>query len=258
MKLDKNIKDYFTYGFELEGNFTYHLLKKIDREAALMRKKENRLNFVERKFDGSVRDLCPSIPHYEIVAEEEVNVGIFKDFDNMLKILGMFRNEKDYFSNYSCGLHVHIKPKKRELRRLFADYDYIRNLQNFARLNLCPEVRARIEGMANTTNYCKTYGNFISTLYSWKGSQKYLFVRNHPLGTLEFRFLSACEHKVENAKRFFGYLFRTLSKVKPIKEKTSFIEISSEKEPHNYNKNYIIKTKEKRKIDFIINHSIHF
>lgn len=196
----------FTFGFELEGIFSNGLIEELYDDSSL--------DFCA-KDDGSVSvsntkglDLA-----YDSEGElvREVNLGIFKSLEGLLAYLKMFENGENYQSNDSCGLHIHIKPKSDELRAKIFDRKFIVKLERYAEL-LCPETRARIVD-EQKSYYCKCHYSARGLLQDYRNRTKYLFLRNHPSGTLEFRFFSACEHKLLNVKRFFDYFFEELNKM---------------------------------------------
>ena len=201
----------FTYGFEIEGLFRIDL--------------QNRLYDIfqaKLKGDGSV-----GINKYEFTDRiiintrdwdgDEYAIGVFDTFKKMLDTIKIFENNKNYVSNKTCGMHIHIKPKPQyqNLHHTISDYQFIKNLQEFASKNLCEKIRKRIA----TNEYCHPYTTLPITRHRWNAGNKYQFVRNHPQGTLEFRFFSACEHKESNIQLFFYHFFRELKKIKKVKEK---------------------------------------
>lgn len=208
----KNLKKNFTYGFEIEGRFDEKLCRRIKREFG-----------INCKDDGSVNvDMREDDDNWE---GEEFALGVFQSFDKMIRILKWFKNDENYYENYTCGIHVHIKPKEKKinnlLRCMIGDYDFIQNLQNFAKKNLCKETKKRLK----TSSYCYPYGSFTTTLREWRGKKKYAFIGNHPLGTFEFRFFSTCKHKIKNIKTFFNYFFAELAKVKAKKREELDVKI---------------------------------
>jgi len=207
----------FTWGFELEGVFARSIVEKVYR---LGLKKGFR---IEGKYDGSVNDALISAADFETERDNEgaiteINVGVFKRFDEMVKVLEAF-NRKNYISDDSCGLHIHIKPKagKEFLNGQIFDSDFIENIQHFAWL-LCDHIRG--ERMEN--RYCLPAKTFSRKLRNYKYKTKYTFMGNHPQGTTEFRFFSACNHKADNVKKFFKYFGEKLGKKKIFVKKFLF------------------------------------
>ncbi|MAG45107.1 hypothetical protein CL633_04455 [bacterium] len=177
-------KNSFTYGFELEGSFHENIL--------------DRLGIENPKEDGSV-----NIDHNYDWRGEEIDLGIFQTFNAMMEKLKMFTSDV-YRSNQTCGLHVHIKPKKHKLTNFILDFTLIQKLQKYAESELCLCVQDRLQ---NNT-YCRKYQDIINTHKEIKRYEKYRFFRNHPIETLEFRFFSACSHKIDNVNKFLGFLVK--------------------------------------------------
>jgi len=213
-----NLSKHFSFGFEIEGAFARSLILDI----------QNTNYEYDLKSDGSVNS--PIIPeklysqfgnHYQ-----EISIGIFKGFTEMLEILKWFKNENNFLFNNSCGLHIHIKPKgvkANELRYLMGDYSFIRKLQKYANNDLCKCVKMRTDNRGGM--YCRNYGSFTKSKLLWEQNSKYVFVGNHPrFRTFEFRFFSPCKHKERNVKKFFKFYFTTLGKMKSEKNKIYRLE----------------------------------
>jgi len=220
--MDTIKSNYFTYGFELEGVFGIDVIDKVEG-----------LGYdVDLKEDGSVRDRdlpysnmaeysheCNHDNHDEDESCDDDNtgtateagIGIFKDFKSFISVLALFKNEKNYFENDSCGLHVHIKPKKsyEDTRYMAFDKKLIKNVQSYASSSLCEHVRQRVA----SNSYCKSWGSFSDMLYKYKRREKYSFMGNHHSGTIEFRFFAPCKHKVENVFKFFKFFFAELNRI---------------------------------------------
>src|SRR3990167_3904110 len=201
MKFNKNS---FTYGVEIEGGFTTELLDSLD----------DSFN-VQRKSDGSV-DLKREdyrLADMGLVANgvSEISVGVFYNQEDLMKCLKMV-DVKSHFQNNTCGLHLHLKPKTKvaDLKNAIANFSFIEKLQNYGFSHLCKCVKAR-----KNVHYCESYHEkFIRN--DWRRQTKYRFVRNHPSGTFEFRFLAPCKHKVENVQKFLKYFFEELKKVNSV------------------------------------------
>ena len=203
--------DDFTYGFEVEGFFADSLIQAL---------KGLRLDF-KGGADGSVNDrimdkVKPLQDDFIDDGIEEIKIGIFKRRRDMLKVLSMIQPKKNHFFDRTCGLHLHIKPKKDNgsVGKLIEDMDFLKKIQQFAYENLCSHIKSR-----KSNTFCLTYRNFNHTLRDLRQQQKYRFIRHHSnYGTYEMRFFSPCEHKVENVKKFLAYFMRELNKVQPKKE----------------------------------------
>lgn len=211
----------FTYGFEIEGIFRKELRKK------LLELEESLGWDTYLKGDGSVHggDICRSAgiyDTYEIAHGTEYNIGIFNNLKDLLGAIKIFENGKNYYMDESCGLHLHIKPKRdiKNTKGLFWDLDLIKKLEEFADTKLCSCVKKR-----KGNRYCEQYNDFERFLEDYKYGEKYRFVRNHPSGTMEFRFLSPCKHKEENVEKFVKYLISNLSKQEAKKSDTIELEV---------------------------------
>ena len=212
----RNLENKFTYGFEIEGLFSRKL-----RDSLSMQLSERNFR-LEIHGDSSVNiDKDAGDENISYSDGQEFTLGIFPYFGDVLKFLDLFKSP-DYEFNRSCGLHVHIMPKALELglRELTADIGLIKASQKWAFENLCNHIKHERKG----SDYCRNYPVAIQNFsLQWRRSSKYHFVRNHPLGTFEFRFFSACTHKVDNVKKFFSFFFDELSKIKPQKNFTSTV-----------------------------------
>jgi len=201
----------FTYGFEMEGAFLTTFLDELYQS-----KRKLRISKFETKTDGSVDvERLPSGIKSSAIDDryQELAIGIFNDFNRMLKVIKLFKNDKNFFQNSSCGLHIHIAPKSTEYRDKICDLDFIRKLQEWSAENLCSHVRSRLRD----NHYCEPYSlkdkwGFNESYSSFKSGNKYKFIHNHhTYKTFEFRFFSTCKHKEENVEKFFKFFFDTLA-----------------------------------------------
>ena len=206
----------FTYGFELEGSFSYPLVSKLQTYAA-----ENKLHFVY-KTDGSV--YC----NHSVFAPtrySELNLGVFKSYDSMMKVMAMFDRE-NYFSNTTCGLHIHIKPKyywnREKLEDMFWSYEFVKKMQVFADTKLCNCQHVRLNSLPGE-HYAPNHKNFADMRNNFHRRTKFIFVGKHPSGTYEFRFFSPCEHMIENVNKFFKFAFYELEHMTPDKSRRAIL-----------------------------------
>ncbi len=202
--MDKITQNSFTYGFEIEGLFSKSVINKL-----------NGLCSVDRKTDGSVhgRDIASTnridlddIEGGSYWSPTELGLGVFSNIKSLLEVMGLFINKKTYFMDESCGLHLHIKAKELENREVFWDLPLIKKLEEFAFTELCNCQKKRKDN-----RFCLNYGAFRCFYSDIVSKTKYRFVRNHPSGTMEFRFFCPCEHKVENVEKFLNYTFELLN-----------------------------------------------
>ena len=196
----------FTWGFELEGLFSQKLVDELEnqREYDLELKDDGSVSvesngeFEPAEYENNNGDM------YEI---NEVAMGVFDRFERLQEYLAKFKNGKNYLSNDTCGLHIHIKPKmKMQLKDMCFDKDFILKIQEYSKL-LCAHIGDRV---ANN-HFCQPQFTFRNMFNNYRHKTKYAFMGNHPQGTIEFRFLSACEHKSQNVERFFQYFIEQLN-----------------------------------------------
>ncbi len=212
--------DSFTYGWEIEGIFTKRLLSRLmTGKSDLVIKTDGSVKYEKllkeyRQRTGGDDDIYKD--------KQEITLGVFKEFDGMVKALSLI-NESNHVWDQSCGMHLHIKPKRSLdlMQGRIIDYDFMDKLQKFADSNLCEHIKER-----NNNQYCKRYNN-IQEL-TWNMVQdKYRFIRLHnQYKTFEMRFLSPCEHKVDNVKKFMAYFVQELNPIKTIKTGTIVFEDS--------------------------------
>ena len=212
-----------TFGFEIEGMFAKKLIRNFDRN--------NRGRFKE---DGSVNLRCDEVDDfvdkYDLMADDlqfsyqEFESKIFKDYEEMLKVMNKF-TPPNFLYNSSCGLHLHIgntKLKNHIWQGLFNNWKLITELQNWAKDKLCD---CQTRRLANGNSYCRLYPTKKKLINDFNHLEKYNFMAFHPLGTLEFRFFSPCEHKVENVKKLTEKILNYIIETKPIIKKNSKLEI---------------------------------
>ena len=196
----------FTYGIECEGIFGNGLIDMIEDEGSFDLKYDSsvRYNNIRDKFNLKSEDITDD-------QHTEVNLGVYTNSLMLLKALKMFKNGENYWTDKSCGLHLHIKPKRRfkDITDIFWDYKLIKKLEKYAFSELCEHVQAR-----KLEHFCHKYGGFDSFLYDYRTSEKYRFVHRHEQGTWEFRFFAPCEHKLDNMKKFLKYFYKEINKQK--------------------------------------------
>ncbi len=239
----------FTWGYELEGRFTKEICDTLKDTKDYYNGKYG----VSTHYDSSV--MLP-IPNLNWLNKDytEIILGIFQDFETMIKTFEYFKEGKNYLQNETCSLHVHIKNKNgRNDHCKVGDKDLLRKAENFAFTKLCKETRKR-----KTNKYCQSY--YIKGGENWERRKKYSFIRNHPSGTLEFRFFSSC-HKKKNIIKFFKFFFNELEKVENYKKGNFIIQNTNKLESiNNYFKlqnlenekfktNYKLKIKSKENIN---------
>ena len=203
-----------TYGFEIEGVFGETLPRLLKKKKVTYTESGDgsvRQNNIVKKYGLKTKNILAD-------GEAEIKAGVFDNLKQMETALALFENGKNYWADTSCGLHIHIKGKEGtdQFGALFWDLVFIRKLENFAYANLCQCVKDR-----KNNQYCQPYKTFEKFYQDYCDHEKYRFVRKHPQGTMEFRFFSPCEHKEENVKKFFAYMFAELENQKQIKTKTT-------------------------------------
>ena len=195
----------FSFGFEIEGVFSTKIFEKLEFDED-----------GEFKADGSVQGLEENV--FDSQADwQEYASGVFTDWLELKKTLKIFGKE-NFAWNQTCGLHFHLKAKGRKskndfLRFLAGNFDVIKKLQDFAKNNLCGCLRERL-----ANNYFfRNYQAGREIIRSAESGDKYRFLRFHPSGTLEFRFLPPCEHKAENVRKMILYFLTLLNSKKNYK-----------------------------------------
>jgi len=204
MKFNQNS---FTYGVEVEGYFTNSLISKLEDNVNLIKKTDGSVHLEIDDIKCNKNDIA-RIENESSSFVSEINIGVFYQFKKLIECLKMI-DEKNHFENESCGLHLHIKPKTKfsDYRGIVGDFNFIDKLQKFGFNKLCKCVKIR-----KGNDYCLIY-TADDIRRKWNSRNKYQFVRNHPTGTFEFRFLAPCKHKVENIKKFLTYFLIELNKV---------------------------------------------
>lgn len=193
----------FTYGFELEGSF----LSGVDRIIPGI-----------YKSDGSVNIGSPiNTPTLEY--KREFESPVYQDFEDMIKALDGFKSQyinsqnsyapsknpreegANHFWNYTCGLHLNIALAEDtsaiKLFNLITNFKFIESMQKEA-IEFCSHQKYRLQ---KNNMYCKPYKDTEELRRMARVNNKYQFVRFHPEKRLEFRFLAACEHKVDNVTK---------------------------------------------------------
>lgn len=210
-----------TFGFEIEGTFHNDLINYL---------KDNELGRFSS--DGSVNsaDDC-SFDDFNLDSDYEEFKSFPVNYDKAMDLLAKFTADNYYYNN-SCGLHLHIKFNGEYLRNshaLFNNYKFIKKLQTcFSDFNktLCQCQRERMT--ADRSYYCKNYKNKHDLYtYGYKDNNKYQFMRFHPQGTLEFRFLMPCEHKVKNTATLINMICEYLADNEIINRKKIDLETNS-------------------------------
>lgn len=197
------MKPVLTFGFELEGVCEKEFWSELQGYG----------NFTH---DGSVRSYELGRGKEKVEMQQidycEFRSKVFTDSDKLLLLLDRFKNDKNYFSNKSCGLHLHIGSRNSEYRAylvsLLRSYRILTNLQNRAR-ELCHHIKRE----RTRCEYCQFFPRSLSDMFEGlQSSSKYHFVNFHEQGTLEFRFFSACQHKVKNVADFLDTFLHEIGK----------------------------------------------
>lgn len=215
MKFKKKKIFSLTFGFELEGRFALNFNPGV---------RESLSDGSQWHYDGSVCINSSDLP-VSVLSFEEYCSPVFKKETHLMARLARFKNDKNYFMDDTCGLHLHIGASSKNqkiLQNLCASYDFLTAFYDLA-LTFCPCQKARLK---NKNNYCLNYEkyNFIGEL---KNKEKYRFCRWHPQGTLEFRFLSPCVHKIENTEKTIAFFKKYLSAYNRIADLTLPADMTS-------------------------------
>lgn len=162
---------------------------------------------------------CSGTGRREANDVREYASGVFDEADKMLDTMQMF-DPKNYVWDFSCGLHLHIGGElfneaganideaSAELKSVFCDYKFLQAVRKSALNEFCSH---QAERLARHASYCEWVGRqtLINTFYN---HHKYSFLNFHPQGTLEFRFLCPCEHKIANVKKLLAMIDEHLNK----------------------------------------------
>lgn len=230
------MKQHFTYGFEIEGMFSTVLLReevwkagqkkqdlsvKIPEPIGTIRpiiEIEHRIE-ADLSFSRYIARTSPATypPSDNITIKAfpvtEFCSPVFETFDEMLAALKMF-NEKTFYANSSCGLHIHIKEvgeKGRMLRSFLEDWHMNQKCVKIARRLAQQQNYNAILDRIDYNDFCRPYSHKDIFLSEWRNGEKRRFIRNHPSGTLEFRFFSPLPGKDEFVLAFFDKMFDVLS-----------------------------------------------
>lgn len=227
--MDNNILNQLSFGFEIEGVFKQGLgkalgdgrfvsdgsvrLETVPWEAEII----PRYSSCEACIHDSNRIVSYCEEHHAIYRREgqvstEYASNIFKDFPICLEALKKF-NKKNHLWNSTCGLHFHVGIKDKPWQLLRAAATNLKFLQYVTgeAKGWCECQKRRLNG---SRHFFQDYSNAIELLAASRGNiQKYRIVNFHPIyHTLEFRFLSPCEHKVANIVKLLGLLTSYLGK----------------------------------------------
>jgi hypothetical protein len=215
-----------TYGAEMEGAFSIALFGAIDQK---------RLGIF--KHDGSV-----NVPHDQLTFPRSERVQFSEvaskilNYKGIIDFLSLFTDD-NYTYNMSTGLHLHIGLKKvggRILQGALCDFKLISKLQKIALTEMCDCQKERLRDENNYYfNLAKTKNSLIN---NYRTQTKYKFLRFHPSGTLEFRFLKPCVHKIENVKKLIDEIIKYLNETQVIKKRG----VKEEVKPYvlEYERNY--------------------
>lgn len=148
--------------------------------------------------------------------------------DDAKNALAVF-TPKNYVSDSSCGLHVHVsagteKSEYREdlwkyrfrLHRLLTDWEFINRVQTLSQWCTC--VRERL----TSCQYCKPYANEQELKKLYIRKEKYRVMNFHEQGTIEFRFLAACKHRNKNFARLLNMVLQHFTRTEYIVPVKSF------------------------------------
>ncbi len=210
----------FTFGFEIEGYFHNNLKTDLPensflngswhedgsvhisdirwRANELLRTRANSLDTTEEELRGRN---CST----------EYSSPVFEDFETFHQTLQAFKFNENYIANDSCGLHVHVKQKPDALfERSLLTSRHGQKFMYTAALTLAKKMKlqTQIARLTGKAKYCMPYKYEDTRLLNaeWKNHEKYRFVRNHPQGTMEFRFFSPLGKKDEYVHAFFDKL----------------------------------------------------
>lgn len=206
----------FTYGVELEGAFTKTLISKMmEGKHTLNAKTDSSVRW--HRIISTCKKTIPGFNIHSIVSgKQEIDIGVFNNQDELFNVLRLAK--EGYFWDKSCGLHLHIKPKRNidMLGSKIFDVDFLMRVQQFAYTGLCPHISVR-----RRNRYCRPYRNLENLIFREIRNDKYSFIYHNPdYKTFEMRFFAPCQHRVENIQKFMAYFIKELNTVTTLKSKT--------------------------------------
>lgn len=238
--MNTNILNKLTYGFEIEGVFRNSLASKLKQGGRFVHDgsvdittemlvdmgiaHQQELQTIPRvtdcedcimNDDGSVADYC-NAHHSNYRCEgqlaQEYASSVFSNFDEALQQLSLFKLP-EYNWHYTGGLHIHIGIKNDDVKKLWSaasNIQFMKKLHGRA-LKWCTHQRERLLSTSRGDRYYKFWDNPDTLIDDTLSGKKYKFVRFHQTwNTIEFRFLSPCEHKEQNFKNLMEYLTQYL------------------------------------------------
>jgi len=173
--------DDLTLGVELEGAFSSDLVNLVD-ERGLGR----------FRGDGSVElDRLVRRMHKPFASHAEFNTHVV-NWEMLQQILELFK-APDYYTDESCGLHLHVGCKKltpEKMSFLIADLHFLKGIKTMAVNRFGQAQVDRLNRKLSADRYYGDYRDVEDLDYGIETGSKYQFVRFHPnYHTLEFRFL---------------------------------------------------------------------
>ena len=184
-----DISNKMRFGFEIEGLFTQYLVDDIDEVYP----------GGEWKEDGSVNeDNC--IKSFKNVKDGYLSgyteyASPVLDIEGLKSLLPLFNSHNGYYwdkQEYSTGLHLHLSLEGVEKNKLFflaSDWQAFSRLQKHIKTYAKYHSVNLYRRLKGNTYYYSPY-DYISFIYGLYSGEKYKFMRFHPQGTLEFRFLA--------------------------------------------------------------------
>lgn len=174
--------------------------------------------------------------------------GVYEDRGSFLQDLARFRNDINYNVNESCGYHLHVgllNDNLQKLQAVLCNMDFGRDLEKLiAKMCKCQVSRWK----DGNNNWCRKWRDSANCIQEFKNSSKYWAVNFHRSGTVEFRFLKPCEHKLNNTKMLLRFLDNYLNKKTEVKI-TKKVEPSAKENKH-YSKKINNKIEVSKKINF--------
>ena len=208
----------FSFGFEIEGLCSNDLYREIKKEGIW-------------SIDGSVeRDAIIDYWDCDDIASDEeghywteFSSNVFYSLSKFEKLLSKFKVGVDYFNDatgYSTGLHFHLgflQGRYNDLFLLASDWHDIQNLKDYI-VRYSQNKNNDLLGRLRSNDY---FYRFFSDEEDFKRSvrsgEKYRWVRYHPQGTLEFRFLYPNKNMLADIEELLSFLAkRVFTKEKEI------------------------------------------
>lgn len=192
----------FTFGFEIEGAFHKRLMDTLEDslESGGEFKQDGSVSFHNIPLDRE--DMAFFKVDSRQYHASEYASPIFDNIDELIEELKLF-GEGNYYSNKSCGIHLHIGFNQRHvLANKFRTQAILEQLQKQFLPLVCKCVKQRID----EGSWCKLHTYFKDGRA--ETNDKYKAVNFHHQGTIELRLFAPCKHLISNIQKVLTEFFR--------------------------------------------------